>query len=136
MSNYSVYGIGRSQEVDIQIDHPSVSRFHAELVVTADGKFYISDCNSSGGTAIRKSGTEPWEKTQQGYVLKTDAILLGGYSTSVQELLVNIKDSAKGHHGRQGKLSGTDSEWSSHDDLPKGPVRRDAVTGEILKQED
>jgi pSer/pThr/pTyr-binding forkhead associated (FHA) protein len=136
MSSYSVYGIGRNPDADIQIEHSSVSRSHAELVVTADGKFYISDCNSSGGTAIRKSSTEPWEKTRQGYVAKTDAVLLGGYVTSVQELLLEIKDSAKGQHGRTGKKGGADSEWSSKDDLPEGPVRRDAITGEILKQGD
>lgn len=136
MSSYSVYGIGRSQDADIQIDHTSVSRSHAELVVTADGKFYISDCNSSSGTAIRKSGSEPWEKTQQGYVAKTDAILLGGYATSVQELLLAIKDSARGQHGKSGKKGGAESEWSSKEELPEGPVRRDVITGEILKQED
>jgi len=128
MSRFSVYSIGRSPDSDIVIEHPSVSSSHAELVVTADGRYYLNDCNSSGGTAFRKSSNDPWEKTRQGYVGKTDALLLGSHVTSVQELLTAIKEfKGKGN---------VVSEPSSRDELPDGPVRRDAITGEILSQED
>ena len=125
MSSFTVYAIGRNPDSDIHIDHPSVSRAHAELLVTADGRFYITDCNSSGGTAIRKSGTGPWEKTRQGYVAKTDAVLLGALVTSVQELLLGVRAGKK-----------VAAPGPSGDDLPEGPVRRDIFTGGILKQED
>lgn len=129
MSRFSVYGIGRSPESDIHVDHPSVSRSHAELVMTADGRFYLTDCNSSGGTSIRKAGESAWARVRQTYVSKTDAVLLGGYQSSVQELIVGIKNAG----GRAGRGA---SERTSKDDLPEGPVRRDISSGEILKQED
>ena len=133
MSRFFVYGIGRSPESDIHVDHPSVSRSHAELVMTADGRLYLTDC-SSGGTSIRKEGESAWARIRQSYVSKADAVLLGGYQTSVQELIVGIKDVAGGAAGTA--VSGAAVERTSKDNLPEGPVKRDISSGEILKQED
>jgi diguanylate cyclase (GGDEF)-like protein len=44
------YTIGRSEECDIHIDEPSVSRFHAVLRLYEDGSLLISDCESRNGT--------------------------------------------------------------------------------------
>ncbi len=133
MKKFAVYRIGRAEGADIRLADASVSRLHAELLITADGRFFLTDCRSSGGTRIRKSGERQWLGVQQSWVTKTDSVQLGQHQTSIEELLLNIKDS----HGA-GKLKGPGGtpEPTSRDELPEGPVRRDLATGEILKQED
>lgn len=43
--------IGRSLDNDLILEHPTVSRQHAELVFT-DGRFEIVDLESTGGTFV------------------------------------------------------------------------------------
>jgi hypothetical protein len=38
--------IGRSPDADIVLADASVARQHAELVITADGRFHLTDCGS------------------------------------------------------------------------------------------
>src|SRR5687767_2555376 len=44
------FSIGRGTDVDVVIDHPSVSRVHARLVL--DGSLRIEDLGSSNGTKV------------------------------------------------------------------------------------
>lgn len=59
MAKISVYSIGRSNDADIQLSDPTVSRIHAELVITAAGKYYLTDCASSGGTYTMQGNDKP-----------------------------------------------------------------------------
>ena len=125
MSGYSLYQIGRSSATDIQIDDRSVSRIHAELIVTKDGSYYLTDCGSGGGSFIALGGE--WTPIQQQYISATDNILLGRYQTTAQQLIAMLKD-PQGNSAEQTP--------SPVDDLPSGPVRRNIETGEIISNKD
>ena len=49
-----IIGNGRGDPVDITIDHPAISRKHAELLYT-DHTLYIKDLNSTNGTFINNA---------------------------------------------------------------------------------
>ena len=119
MSNFSTYRIGRGMDVDIRIEDSTVSRVHAELVVTANGAYYLTDCDSSGGSYVARNGA--WEPITQGFIDPMDAILLGRYQTTAQQLMA---------------MSNRDSPASRNDDLPRGQVHRNVDTGEIVGDED
>ncbi|MFL5322557.1 MAG: FHA domain-containing protein, partial [Myxococcaceae bacterium] len=42
--------VGRAPEVDVVLDHPSVSKAHATLQRSPDGRFSIRDDSSTNGT--------------------------------------------------------------------------------------
>ena len=119
-SRFSVYRIGRGSGVDIQINDDSVSRVHAELIATQSGSYYLTDCVSSGGSYVARSGE--WRRIRQEFISPTDAILLGHYQTTAPAL---IAMAAQKEHRSGGETS-----------LPKGPVRRNVDTGEIIGEED
>lgn len=125
MSGYSLYQIGRSSATDIQIGDRSVSRFHAELIVTRDGSYYLTDCGSGGGSFIARGGE--WTPIQQQYIRATDNILLGRYQTTTQQLIAMLKAPQD---------NSAEQTPSPVDDLPSGPVRRNIETGEIISNED
>jgi putative serine protease PepD len=62
-----VYKIGRSPKSDIVLTDGSVSREHAELSDTSDGRYSIVDMGSSFGTFIMREGE--WRKIKQAVIL-------------------------------------------------------------------
>ena len=115
MSNFFLYRIGRGLDMDIRIDDSTVSRVHAELVVTANRTYYLTDCDSSGGSYVARNGK--WVPITQDFIAPMDAILLGRYQTSAEQLMA---------------MSKRDSRVSRKDDLPRGQVHRNVDTGEII----
>jgi pSer/pThr/pTyr-binding forkhead associated (FHA) protein len=80
-----ILSIGR-KGANIVIDNEGVSRHHAELTVTDNGKYYLLDCGSSNGTEIRKNGL--WQPVKQEFVRPEDEVRFAGrYAMTVQELL-------------------------------------------------
>ena len=122
MSSFSAYRIGRGVGVDIRIDDDTVSRLHAELVVTAKRSYYLTDCDSSGGSYVARNGE--WKPIKQEFIAPMEAILLGRYQTTVQQLMAMVQQDSRGADEKQ------------KDDLPVGPVRRNVDTGEIIRDED
>ena len=120
MSNFFIYRIGRGSDVDIRIDDSTVSRVHAELVLTAKGAYYLTDCGSSGGSYVARNGE--WESITQDFIAPMDAILLGRYQTTAQQLMAIVNQGGR--------------DVRRKDDLPEGPVRRNVDTGEIIGDED
>ncbi len=120
MSNFFIYRIGRGSDMDICIDDNTVSRVHAELVVTAKGTYYLTDCGSSGGSYVARNGE--WESITQDFIAPMDAILLGRYQTTTQQLMAMVNQGGR--------------DVRRKDDLPEGPVRRNVDTGEIIGDED
>ena len=129
------YIVGRSAESDICLDDSSVSRFHAEITISTDGRFYLTDCNSSHGTFIARNGS--WSKITQDFVTGNESVLLGRYQSSIPALLSLLKDDSK--HSANGSLSknsdATDAKFVE-DGLPVGRVARNPDTGEIIGLED
>jgi hypothetical protein len=77
--------IGR-KGANVVIDDDSVSRQHAELTITKDGKFYLVDCGSSNGTEVR-SGND-WKSIKQEFVREEDELRFAGrHRMTVRELV-------------------------------------------------
>ena len=132
MSNISTYKIGRNSDMDIRIDDITVSRIHAELIMTANGEFYLTDCGSSGGTYVARNGE--WIPIRQEFIAPTDAILLGRYQTTAQQL---IAMAAQGNRDNKGvRHSGEERTPLPTDDLPGGAVQRDPNDGRIIPKGD
>jgi two-component system response regulator AtoC len=55
--------VGRGAECDLRIDHPSVSRTHAVLRVTANDGLLLEDLGSSNGTRVRGRAVGAHEPT-------------------------------------------------------------------------
>lgn len=130
MGKHSLYVAGRSKDCEIVLDDPTVSRQHLEVVVTASGRFYLTDRNSSGGTTVLRDNE--WVALRQAFVEKTDHIRLGELTMTVQELAIHIENYNSSSGSAAGKKPGSGAEWSAKDELPAGPVRRDRTTGEIV----
>lgn len=79
--------IGR-KDTDIVLEdtEKQISRHHAELTITDNGRYYLVDCGSSNGTAIKQNGA--WKPVKQQYVNADDELRFGSYySIRVSDLL-------------------------------------------------
>jgi len=79
------YWIGRRKEMDIRINHPSMSGMHAELVEGNDGRFHITDCASTNGLYLIQGNSE--KPIKQSYIDIDDGLILGEVETTVRKLL-------------------------------------------------
>jgi hypothetical protein len=79
--------IGRKgTDVVLEDTNNEISRLHAELTITDTGNYYLVDCGSSNGTAIKREYS--WKLIKQEFVSKDDQVRFGGhYSMSVRDLL-------------------------------------------------
>ncbi len=80
-----VYKIGRSPKSDIVLTDGSVSREHAELSDTSDGRYSIVDMNSTFGTFIMREGD--WRKIKQAVITADEQIMLGKHKTTPAQML-------------------------------------------------
>jgi pSer/pThr/pTyr-binding forkhead associated (FHA) protein len=128
--------IGRNRECDIVIADTSVSRVHAELVETDDGRFYLTDCGSKFGTFVGGDGKDDWSAVRQVYIAREGRIRLGEYEASVAELLRMVPAGvAPGPPKYAAEPPADQNETVSEiSDLPKGPVERDPATGKIVRR--
>ena len=51
--------MGRAQNNELRINDISISRNHAEINISKEGKVYIRDCKSKFGTLILMKSPEP-----------------------------------------------------------------------------
>ena len=65
------YFIGRDSSNSVQIDQPSVSGIHCEVIVLDDGRIKVSDLDSSNGTSINR------ELVSEGILQPGDSLSLG-----------------------------------------------------------
>ena len=66
MSRIRTYLVGRQQDCDLLLDDSTVSRRHAEVVLAPHGRYYLTDCNSAGGTYIHEGAG--WRQLRQEFV--------------------------------------------------------------------
>lgn len=123
MVDFSNYRIGRSDICEIQISGSTVSRIHAEITVSGN-KYLLVDCDSSSGTFVQQNGQ--WKPIRQTYVDLNDIIRFGNYETSCIALISMIP-STKSTHGEESMQS------KDVDSRPVGQVKRNPLTGEIVK---
>ena len=128
------YVIGRSPYADVVLADTSVAGRHAEILVTDDGRFYLTDCAAEAGTWRLADGAEPgerWEPVRQDFVVADEPLRLGDHRCTVATLL-GAKAGREGAHGV--------GSWH-HDGppdtrfaRPRGRVERDPETGEIVQK--
>ena len=125
--------IGRSQDADIVLADETVARQHAELVITDDGRYHLTDCGSDGGTwrsVARRAGEEVWERTRQSFVALGQPLRFGEVRATAGELLALRTRAAEG--GAEGAEPGGAGRLRAPGLV--GPVERDPRTGEILRR--
>jgi class 3 adenylate cyclase len=80
-----LYKIGRSPKSDIVLTDGSVSRDHAELSDTNDGRYSIVDVGSTYGTFIMREGE--WRKIKQAVIGPDEPVMLGKHKTTPAQML-------------------------------------------------
>lgn len=81
----AVYKIGRSPKSDIVMSEGSISRDHAELSDTDDGRYSIIDVGSTYGTYILREGE--WRKIKQAVIGPDEPVMLGKHRTTPVQML-------------------------------------------------
>lgn len=84
MSRIRTFVVGRANECDVKLDHPTVSSRHAEVVRLADGRLYITDLSSTSGTFVLE-GSHPRE-IKQDFLPMTARIRFGECTLQAREL--------------------------------------------------
>ncbi len=79
------YRIGRADTNDIVLADPTVSREHAEIVQTGEGRFQVKDLGSTYGVSVMQ-GTE-WQKVSEAELDAESPLRIGDYETTVAALL-------------------------------------------------
>lgn len=128
--------IGRSPFADVVIADPTVAPHHAELVLTGDGRLYLTDCASPGGSRRGRAGDGGaivWEAIRQDFVEPDEALRLGQHPCTAAALI-------KAAHG-DGAGAGAAGGGSERGDGGEGPRRglrgrleRDPQTGEVVRR--
>ena len=80
--------IGRSPDADIVLADDSCARQHAELVITDDGRFHLTDCGGGEGTwraIAMRDGDPVWERTRQSFVAAAQPLRFGRFRATVPE---------------------------------------------------
>jgi FHA domain len=122
--------IGRSPSADVVIADTAVAPHHAELVITDDGRLYLIDCATDGGTWVRSDGetASGWQPVRQGFVRPDQPLRLGDHQCTAGDLL-------RWSRGAPADAPAGAGAW---DPAPqrrmRGPVIRDPVTGEIVRR--
>ena len=122
--------VGRDRRADIRLRDRSVSRLHAELVLGGDGTLHVADRSSANGTWIEADGR--WQRLTQRMVTSADRLRLGDdVEIEVTELLRRAPRRTAGSAGDREEKNGRSGDRNK-DGLPRGPVRRNPETGEVI----
>jgi hypothetical protein len=128
--------IGRSPFADVVIADTSVAPHHAEIVVTNDGRLYLTDCGTGTGT-WRQRGTQEgadatsWSPVRQDFVDADEPLRLGDYRCTAAELMHRLRADAPSHaHGAPSASEPVEG----HRLRLRGRVERDPKTGEIVRR--
>jgi hypothetical protein len=126
--------IGRSPFADVVMADPSVATHHAEIVVTDDGRFYLTDCATESGTWRLDEaghGDQHWRPIRQAFVRGDEPLKLGEHRCTADEL---VRTARKGRT-IDGQSSALQQERMDRQ-RPRlqGRVERDATTGEIVRR--
>ena len=115
--SHAVYIIGRDSAADVTLPDDTVSRFHAELIVSQDGMLFYSDRSSSGGSFVFHEGQ--WRPIRAYEVLPADRLRLGQHELTVADLLQRLP--VKQPPPPPPPVAGD------------GKVRRDPISGEVMR---
>ena len=111
--------IGRGTGMDVTLQSKKVSRFHAE-VTSAGSAYYVKDKRSTNGTRVFRNGR--WQRLTAGVVQPHERLELGDHTTTVARLV-----------GMASRPVDSPQPGPSSDERPRGPVRRNRRTGEVVR---
>ncbi len=124
------YVIGRGRGADIILPDKSVAGRHAELLVTKEGRYHLTDCASGRGSWTRAGGTEStWTELRQGFVSEDHEFRFGQYDCNLQTLL-----EAADHRRTTQTIPGDLAKPDEDSIMLTGTVERDPLTGEIVRK--
>ena len=136
MSRIQIYLVGRQQDCDLRLDDSTVSRRHAEVILAPHGRYYLTDCNSAGGTYIHEGAG--WRQLRQEFVSAGARLRFGHCeitATRFEALRARggapISGPARGAGSTPAEVTAPKSE-SGPD--PRRGLRRDTITGEIIEK--
>jgi hypothetical protein len=122
--------IGRSPSADVVIADASLAPHHAELVITDDGRLYLTDCATDTGTWIQSEGqsASEWQPVRQGFVHPNQPLRLGDHQCTADDLVRRSRGAPA-----EGAPGGGASDGAARRRV-RGPVARDPATGEIVRR--
>lgn len=128
--------IGRNPFADVVIADTSVAPHHAEIVVTDDGRLYLTDCGTNTGTWRQRGPQEgadagSWSPVRQDFIGADEPLRLGDYRCTAAELMHTIRA------GAPSDAQGTQPAWDrseGHRQRLRGRLERDPATGEIVRR--
>ena len=127
MSRVTTYLVGRDPRCDCRLDDPSVSRRHAEVIPGPDGRLYVIDRASTGGTFVW-SGRE-WAPVRQAWVGPADRIRFGAHEMVAADLAIPF-----GGGAAAASDAGPAPEPNRKEPRLRTPAR-DPETGEVIEAE-
>ena len=77
--------IGRAEDCDMVLDHPSVSRLHATVQATPEGYLAVVDADSSNGTFLHRNGR--WIRIRKVILGTQDRVRFGQDEVPVRQLV-------------------------------------------------
>jgi hypothetical protein len=122
--------IGRSPSADVVIADASLAPHHAELVITEDGRLYLTDCATDAGTWVESKGQSAsgWQQVRQGFVRPEQPLRLGDHQCTAGDLL-------RWSRGAPADGAAGAGAWDTAPQRRmRGPVIRDPATGEIVRR--
>ena len=127
--------IGRSAYADIVLADASIALHHAELVVTDDGRYFVTDCAGETGTWRQKGradGGSGWEPVRQAFVRPDEPLRLGDHLCTAADLVGESRSDRLTETRSLGEGYGLGTGGST--ERSRGRVERHPVTGEIIKR--
>jgi hypothetical protein len=126
--------IGRSPFADVVLADDSIAPHHAEIVVTATGRYHLTDCASPTGTwrsVPSADGGDRWQPVRQAFVRGDEPLRLGDYVCTAEAL---VRAAGFGNR-RPAGVSGEAGAVASGRRPPlHGRLERDPATGEIVRR--
>lgn len=113
-----------------------MSRRHAEVILTPDGRYYLTDCNSAGGAYIHESAG--WRQLRQEFVSAGARLRFGDFEIIAARFEAlracggaPISGPARGGGSTPAEVTAPQPEPGPD---PRRGLRRDTITGEIIEQ--
>lgn len=84
---FEIISVGRDPSNDVQINAPTVSRFHMEVVrIKADGRLFVVDRGSEWGTHVVQPDGKSVE-IRQTFVDPRDTVMIGDHTVRLSDLI-------------------------------------------------
>jgi len=126
--------VGRSPFADVVMADPTIATHHAEIVITDDGRLYLTDCATDTGTwrlDRAPNGDQHWRPLRQGFVSADEPLKLGEHHCTAGQLTAAVREKGAGSgHGPALQRERFERERPRL----RGRVERDAATGEIVRR--